>query len=137
LTGVIDVLIGMDEEGPIDGTVLLSSKLRWPGPDWNLESHRLAQLPELGRDADFAIAARKSRPERAVVYTWRIRDEGLPRETARSLLALEESPFRRARKRAVVRLVAFAPSDEPIALDRARFRLDRFVSEFRAEFSDL
>jgi exosortase len=137
LTNVIDVFIGMDQEDSIDPSVLFSSKMRWPGPDWDLENQRRAQLWILGREADFAIAARKSRPERALIYTWKIRDDGLWGESGRSLLGLEASPFRRARKRAVVRLVAFAPFEEPLAIDRAKQRLDQFVTVFRGDLSDL
>jgi hypothetical protein len=72
-----------------------------------------------------------------VVYAWTIRDEGLAREGVRALFALEASPLRRERKRVAVRIVAFAPFDEPLAVDRAKQRLDRFVAAFRDPFNGL
>jgi exosortase len=137
LIDVVDVLIGMDGEDLVDASALLSTKLRWPGPEWNLDRQRRARLWPLERDADFAVGAHASRPERAVIYAFRIRDGGLARESLRALFALETSPFRRERKRVGVRLVAFAPFDEPLAIDRAKQRLDRFLGAFRDAFSAL
>jgi len=137
LTDYVDVFIAMDPEQTYDMSELLSTKLRWPGPDWNLEQEHRARLWDLARDADFAIAGRASQPERAVIYAWTIRDEGIARETARSLFALETSPLRRERKRVAVRIVAFAPFDEPLAIDRAKQRLDRFATVFRDSFNGL
>jgi len=98
LTDAIDVLIGMDDEEPLDASVLFSSKLRWPGPDWYLERQQRVPLWDLARDAELRDRRAQVAPERAVIYRWKIRDEGLARETARSLFALEQSPFRRAQK---------------------------------------
>ena len=137
LTEAVDVFIALDSEQSDQSAELLSSKMRWPGPDWDLAHERRARLWDLARDADFAIAARVSRPERAVLYAWTLRDEGLVRETGRSLLALESSPLRRERKRVAVRIVAFAPFDEPLAIDRAKQRLDRFATAFRDSLNGL
>jgi exosortase len=137
LTDVVDVLIAVDQDPPLDTSELFASKLRLPGPEWDVVSRRTEQLWDLGRKADYAIAARESRPERAVAYTWKIRDDGVLGESARSLFALEQTPWRRARNRVVVRLVAFAPFDDPLAIDRAKRRLDRFTSGFRDSFSAL
>jgi exosortase len=137
LIEAVDVFIALDPEESDQASELLSSKRHWPGPDWNLEQRRRARLWDLGHDADFAVAGRTTRPERAVVYSWTIRHGGLALETARSLLALEASPLRREQKRAVVRIVAFAPFDEPLAIDRAKQRLDRFATVFRDDFNGL
>jgi exosortase len=137
LIDVVDVLIALDPEQFDTGSELWSSKLRWPGPDWSLEQERRARLWDLDREADFAIGARSTQPERAVVYAWTIRDEGLACESLRALLALEASPLRRERKRVAVRIVAFAPFDEPLALDRAKQRLDRFAAALRDSFNGL
>jgi hypothetical protein len=91
----------------------------------------------LGLDADLAVATRESGSERALVYSWRLRDEGIWRESLRSLLALESGPFRRERRRAVVRLTTPLPHDGPVARDRAKQTLDRFIRDFRDELAGL
>jgi hypothetical protein len=88
-------------------------------------------------ETDLAVAARAEGQQRAVVYSWRLRDEGLWRESLRALLALESSPLRREYKRAVVRLVAFAPYADELSLDRAKQRLDLFITTFRPELAAL
>ncbi|HKA14271.1 MAG TPA: archaeosortase/exosortase family protein [Myxococcota bacterium] len=135
---VVEILIARETaRGGVDTSHLLSSKLDWPGPEWDLESRQPARLWDLARDATLSIASRPTGPERAVTYTWRLRDAGLPRESLRSLLALDASPLARERPRAVVRLVSYAPFDQPLALARAKRRLDRFIASFRAELSAL
>jgi hypothetical protein len=93
---------------------------------WEEEGEKLAEL---------AVASRDS--EHALVYGWRLRDDGIWRESWRALLALESSPFRREGRRAAVRLVAYAPHDGQLVVDRARQRLDRFIVVFCEELSDL
>jgi exosortase len=135
---LVDVLIAVESNELADTSELLSAKFAWPGPEWNVESRHETRLWELGGvDADLAIAARGTGPERAVVYRWRVRDEGLLRESLRALLALDASPLRRAQPRTVVRLVAFAPFDDSLAIARAKRRLDRFISVFRDELRAL
>ena len=72
-----------------------------------------------------------------MIYSWRVRDEGLWRESLRALLALDSSRFRRSQPRTVVRLVAFAPSDDPFKLANAKQMLDRFITDFLEEFEQL
>jgi hypothetical protein len=89
----------------------------------------------LDRAADLAVFSRGE--EQAVSYAWRPRDRGLWRESWRAWLGLESTPFRRERPRAAVRLVAYAPHDGQLVLDRAKQRLDRFVRDFREELNAL
>jgi exosortase len=134
----VDLFIAVERDDGGDAYGRWSSKLQWPGPDWNVERRLRARIWDLGTEAELAVAERATGTERAVIYTWRPRDRGLWRESWRSLLALEASPFRRERKRAVVQLVAYSPwRDDPVALDRARLRLDRFIALFRDELAAL
>jgi exosortase/archaeosortase family protein len=114
-----------------NSTRLLSSKLTLPGPEWDLERERRERVWALSRDAELAFASRGT--DHAVVYAWRLRDEGLWRESWRSLLGLEASPLRREGRRVAVRLVAYAPHDGQLVLDQAKQRLDRFIAAFREE----
>jgi exosortase len=135
---VVELFVAREDPSvALDTSNLFSSKLDWPGPEWQLQAREPARIWDLGRDATFAIAWRPSGPERAVVYTWRARDEGLWRESLRAMLALEASPFRRARERAVVQLVTYTPFDEPLTLARAKRRLEGFIRVFRDELSAL
>ena len=134
----IDLFVALERDDGSDAYGRWSSKLQWPGPDWNVERRLDARIWDLGTEAELSVAERATGTERAVVYTWRPRDRGLWRESWRSLLALEASPLRRERKRAVVQLVAYSPwRDDPVALDRARLRLDRFIALFRDELAGL
>jgi exosortase/archaeosortase family protein len=133
----LDLFVGTDTGVESAASQLLSSKLAWPGPEFRLESRSRTRIWMVDQDAELSVAAQGTGPERAVIYTWRLRYEGLLRESLRALLALDSSPFRRSAPRAVVRLVAFAPFDEPLAVSRAKQRLDRFIAAFRDEFAAL
>ncbi len=135
---LIDLLIAMDPERPPDDVGhLFSSQLAWPGPDWEVLHRSRARIWDLDLDAEYSVAWRGSGAERAITYTWRVREGGFWRECWRSLLALEASPFRRERKRAVVQLVAYSVTDRPAEVDRAKQRLDRFITFFRDDLSAL
>jgi exosortase/archaeosortase family protein len=134
---IVDLLIAYEEVRNPGASRLLSSKLAFPGPEWDLVSHSHERLWLLERDADLAVASQGPGGEHAVVYAWRARDRGLWRESWRSLLALESSPLRRERPRAAVRLVTYAPHDGQLVVDRAKQRLDRFVRAFREELAAL
>jgi exosortase len=134
----IDLFVALERDDRDDTYARWSSKLQWPGPDWDLQRRLTARIWDLQTDARLSVAARATGVERAVIYTWRPRDRGLWRESWRSLLALEASPLRRERGRAVIQLVAYSPwQDDPVALDRARLRLDRFIALFRDELAGL
>jgi exosortase len=132
---VVDFLVGFENVDSPDSFRLLCSKLSFPGPDWNLVERRRERIWLLDRAADLAVFSRGE--EHAVTYAWRPRDRGLWRESWRAWLGLESTPFRRERPRAAVRLVAYAPHDGQIVLDRAKQRLDRFVRDFREELNAL
>jgi exosortase/archaeosortase family protein len=131
----VEIFVGFETSGSPERNLLLSSKLAWPGPDWDIVHSSGTTLWTLQRDAELTIASRRPGTEHAVVYSWRPGDLGLWRESWRSLLALDSTPFRRGRARRVVRLMAFAPHDGALVLERARQRLDAFLAVFRAELA--
>jgi exosortase len=133
----IEILVTFEEEDNPDRTLLFTSKLAWPGPDWDVLRSEPAKIYALQRDAQLAVAVRPPSELHAVVYTWRPGSLGLWGETWRSLLALDASPLRREQPLTAVRLIAFAPGDGDRALERAKQRLDRFVSRFQAELAAL
>jgi exosortase len=131
---IVEVLVGYQiAESP--GSRLFSPKLPLLGHDWWLDASWPARIGPLGIDAELAVASRDS--ERALVYTWRLRDEGLWREASRAALALESGPFRRERRRAVVRLATPLAHEGPVAQNRAKQTLDGFIADFRAALAEL
>jgi exosortase len=131
---VVDLFVGFEvAENP--STLLLSPKIAMPGHDWSLVESRRTRVYLLGLDADLAVASRDS--ERALVFSWRLRDAGVWRETPRSVLALESGPFRRERRRGVVRISTPLALDGPEAREWARDTLDRFIADFREELAGL
>jgi exosortase len=131
---VVDLLVGYEvTENP--SSRLLSPKLRVPGHDWTLAETRPVRLWLLGRDAEAAIASRDS--ELVLGYVWRLRDEGIWRETWRAALALDVGPLQRERRRAVVRLATPLAHTGPAARDRAKRTLDRFIADFLDELGAL
>ena len=133
----VEIFVGQEIERLSTSSALLSSKRRWPGPDWNQVRRGRTRIWALDREADLVLTSRRPGGEHAVVYVWRLRDEGLWRESWRSLLALEASPFRRQGRRTVVRLTTFAPHGGQLILDQAKRRLDRFVKAFRVGLAGL
>ena len=130
----VDLLVGYEvSENP--SSRLLSPKLLVPDHDWSLLEARSARLWLLGLDARSGVASRDS--ELVLAYLWRLRDEGLWRETWRAAWALDVGPFRRERRRAVVRLTTPLADAGPAARDRAKQILDRFVGDFRSELAGL
>jgi hypothetical protein len=132
---IVDLFIGFEVTGDQVSSRLFTAKIAMPGVDWSLGEARRARLWLLGIDAELTVASRES--EQALVYSWRVRDDGILRESSRSLLALESGPFRRERRRAVVRLATPIGHDGPVARDRAKQTLDRFIRDFRDELADL
>ncbi len=116
---------------------LFTSKLAWPGAPWWLKELRRTSLDPLGRDVWLSQAAFGLGPQHALVYVWLPRDEGLARESLRALFALDSSPWRRVRPRAVVQLIAPTPQGGPVAYDIAKRTLDAFVSDFRDSLAAL
>ncbi len=134
---IVDVLVAYEDPLYPEATRLFSSKALLPGPDWQLENERLDRIWALEREIEWASASRPPGSERALVHVWRPGDLGLAREAWRDLLGIETSPWRRARPRALVRLVVYARNDGALALDRSKQRLDRFVVAFRDELQAL
>lgn len=130
----VDLFIGYEvAENPFNR--FFSPKLVLPGHDWTLAELRPTRIWSLGVDGALGVATRDG--EQVLVTTWRLRDRGLWREAAREAFALESGPFRREPRRAVVRLTTALANDGPVARDRARRTLDRFIADFRDELERL
>lgn len=116
---------------------LFSGKIEVPERDWTTDERRDVRIWELGMDAEMTIASRPLGSERALVYVLRFREDGLWRESLRSLLGWERTPFARRPPKAVVRLSTPLGVAGAADAERARKTLDRFVSDFGAELTAL
>ena len=134
---VVELFVGRDVPRSRDTSRLFSSRLLIPARDWSLEERRRVREWTLRRDVELAVISRDSGAERALVYTWREREDSPWREAWRSLSALESSPLRRDPPRVVVRLMTPLPGDGPAARERARKILERFVSDFGGDLAKL
>lgn len=133
----VELFIGRESHKLPQSSQLLASKLHWPGPAWEVLETRRDRVWLLDQDAELTFALRPSDGQYALLYTWRLRDEGVAREALRSLLSLESSPFARDEPRTVVRLLTYLPNDGPQVRDRAKRILERFVADFRGELAEL
>jgi exosortase len=134
---VVELFVGLERAGNPLASRVFSSKLAIPDRDWSLQESGPARLRTLDLDADVAIMSRGFGSDHAVVYSWWLRDDGLWWEALRSFLALDSGPFRRARPRAVVRLLTPLERDGAGARERAEQTLDRFITEFRGDLTGL
>jgi exosortase len=130
----VDLLVGY-EDPENAASRLLSPKLLVPDFDWSLVDSGPARLWVLGLDARSVVAARDA--EFLFGYLWRLRDEGVWRETWRAALALDVGPLRRDGPRVVLRLTTPIAHSGPAERDRATRVLDRFLNDFRAELEQL
>ena len=129
----VDILIGQATDGHSFPARFFSSKRMFPGPDWNLVSRDRERIWILDRKVEIALASPMPEAEHAWVYAWRPRYRGLIRESWRHFLALDSGRFRRKSQPSLVKIVAYAPHGGELSLDRARQRINRFVTDFREE----
>ena len=129
----VSLFVGVDA-GLLPRLRPYASKLGLPGRDWQVESVATERLWSLSQDVEVVHARRGE--ERALVYVYAQADEGLLRESLRSLLALERGPFARDARRVVVRM-STRLGDDDLAEHRARRILDRFVGDFRGVLASL
>ncbi len=129
---VVDLFIA--EEVPVASGLdrMPDAKLLIPANDWTIESREATRILQLGRDAERAIVSREAGSEHSYVIAWRVRDEGLLRESLRSLVGLQARC--RAREgecsRLVVRMAAPILSDDDDGRARAETMLNDFISRF-------
>jgi exosortase/archaeosortase family protein len=124
---VVELFVGIEAPGEPRRSPF-SSKLALPARDWSIDAAERTRDWRLWRDVDVAVARRGQ--QHALVHTWRLGDEGPPREVMRSLLALERGPLARRGPRSVVRLVTSLGGTGPRARADAKRAIDRFIVAF-------
>ena len=133
----VDLFVGQETDGPSFPARIFSAKRMYPGPDWNLLRTGREHNWVLDQEVDVALAAPTTEAEHAWVYTWRPRHRGLLRESWRHFMALDSLRASRGTQPTLVKLVAYSPHGGEVSLDRAKQRLNRFLTDFRADFSSL
>jgi EpsI family protein len=102
----------------------LSPKTRLPGSGWIVEEAGRESLDTIGKEVDFLVL--RSGTRRVLVHHWRQGADGILAESLRSLMALDQSPFRRSRHTVVVRTTTEMGAPSPQNRRRAEERLARF-----------
>lgn len=132
---VVELFVGLEIAGDGPSGRLFTSRLRMPAGDWSFREAEHSRVWALGIDAELHLASRGA--EHILVYTWRVRDQGIWLEAARDALALEQSPLRRDPPRAVVRLATPLANDGRWARERGKQTLDRFIRDYRSVLAEL
>jgi len=133
-TSVVDLFVAYESD-EADRLSPFSSKLLLPGHGWSLEERTQGRVWNLGIEATRAHVSRPG--ARVLVYRWHVRDSGPVRENIRSLLALGAVQEGDAGRRIVVRASTPLAGLSPLAKDRSKQRLDRFMHDFRKYLADL
>ncbi|HEB90812.1 MAG TPA: hypothetical protein ENI85_14660, partial [Deltaproteobacteria bacterium] len=136
---VVDLFIARERPVASGLDRMPDRKLLLPANDWTIDSREPTRILQLGQDAEKAIVSREGGTEHSYVLAWRIRDEGLLRESLRSLVGLQSGCRARegACSRIVVRLVAPILSDDEDGRARARGMLNDFIGRFVLPFKVL
>jgi exosortase len=130
-TELVDLFIA--RETPMSSGLdrMPNAKLLLPASDWSLISRESARVWQFGIDAEEAIASREAGSMLSYVLAWRVRDEGLIRESLRSLMGLQGC--RRSHSqctRIVFRIAVPIFHDDDRGRERARMTADRFIDDF-------
>jgi len=108
-----------------------NAKLLLPARDWSLVSRESARVWQFGIDAEEAIVTRERGSMLNYVLAWRARDEGLIRESLRSLMGLQGCRTSHIRcTRVVFRIAVPIYYDDDRGRERARMTADRFIDDF-------
>ena len=116
------------------------SKLLLPANDWSLVSREPTRIWRLGIDAQRAIVSREAKSKFTYVVAWRLHDDGLIRESLKSLLGLGPCSTLQTQdecSRVVVRIAVPILHDDERGRERAKRAADRFVRDFKHAFEML
>ena len=113
----------------------LSPKTRIPGSGWITEEVREINLGDPGIVVEERIV--RSNARRRLVYHWIEGTDGYVDEVWRSLVALDQSSWRRPRESVVVRLSTPLEVARGDPREKARARLERFYRELRGDLDAL
>ncbi len=135
---LVDLFIARERPQPSGANRIPATKLALPTSDWQIESVESARLWDLGFDAKRAFLSRNARSEFAHVVFWRHDDQGLLRESLKSLFGFDACDLSRERcGRTVIRIAVPVLRDDDRARQRARETADRFLRDYGPAFAVL
>jgi len=108
---------------------VLFSKAELPGSGWNTFEQGVLRWEQDGTEATWRVAVSGTR--RYLVVSWQENATGLWEESLRSLLGLDQSPFRRSGEAVIVRLATNMVGTEASNRKAAEDRLRRFYADLR------
>ena len=124
----VDVYIGVGNRSLRPRSALFT-KAQLPGSGWNTQSSGSLRLEPGGHSAVWRLAVTGAR--RDLVISWHEAAGGLLAESLRSLLGLDQSPFRAAGDELTLRMSAPVLGAAPEDRARAQTRLLQFYAEIR------
>ena len=129
---LVDLFIARETPEPSGLNRLPDTKLLLPSNDWSIVSRESARIWRLGIDAQRATLSRESGSKFTYVVAWRIHDDGLIRESLKSLVGFGEPC-----SRIVVRIAVPIFHDDDRGRERAIQTADHFVRDFKDAFEML
>lgn len=117
---------------------LPETKLLLPANDWNIDSHEPKRIWTLGIEGERAILSREGGSRFTYVEAWRLGDEGLLRESLKSMLGLNAcNPSDPDCFRTVLRIAVPILHDDDRGREHAMKTAENFVRDFKDAFEAL
>jgi len=128
---LVDLFVARERPMPSGLDRMPNAKLLLPASDWTIVWRESARIWQLGVDAERAILSRDAGSKRTYVIAWRVHDDGLIRESLRSLLGLQgcDSDFNGC-ARVVVRIAVPILHNDEAGEARALNTANRFIDDF-------
>lgn len=130
----VDLFMGLGSRDE-RGTTFLSPKTGLPGSGWTVLDRGPLGATAEAPEGDWRLL--RARARRVLVHHWYLDTAGVGRETLRSLLALDSSPFRLGDDGLVIRISTQMDGPGLSGVESARERLIEFRKELRRALGPL
>jgi len=135
---VVDLFIAYEMRDPTGLNRLPDTKLIMPANDWSIVSRESTRIWRLGSEGQRALLTREAESEFTYVVAWRTHDDGLIRESLKSLLGLDAcGAFRGECFRTVLRVAVPILHNDDEGRARAETTADDFIRDFKDAFEAL
>jgi EpsI family protein len=130
----VDLFLGVGSRA-LRGKTFMSPKTGLPGSGWTRLDRGKLEIPGAITPGEWQLLRANAR--RVLVYHWYVGTAGLLDEALREMLALDSSPFQRARDGIAVRMSTSLRGPGLTGLEAARARLEGFRGELVNELEPL